>query len=117
MCIEIDCFDLVALMGASLGKIGKVFESVVTLLAHFERLVTSAAELLNGTLKANSQRVGWYIQNLTHRARDASAVRVDIVDGIELVRDLAAETMRQRVRDLVKDVEGHCDSFHGLVVY
>ena len=74
MAIEIDGLDDPALMGAFTDEIGEVLERNVALSLDTQGFVTATVKLLNGTLKANAERVGRETKNLPHRTGDASAV-------------------------------------------
>ena len=108
MAIKIDGLDNPTLMSAFADEVGKVLERNVTLSLDAQSFVTAAVKLLDGTLEANAEGVSGEAKDLPYRARDTSAVRVNIVDGSELSGDLLLQAVGKRVRNLVQDVVCRC---------
>lgn len=97
-----------------MDKIAKVLESDITLATHAERLIATAAELLNRALETDAERVSREAEDFASRARDPGTVGMDIVDGRQLGRDLGVEAVGERVRNLAENVEACCDRCVGV---
>lgn len=88
------------------NEVGEVLQCAFALSAYAQRLVAAAAELLDGALQTNAERIGRETKHLADRASDASAIGMHIVDRSQLAGDLGVETMREGTWYLVQDIEG-----------
>ena len=109
MSIQVHGLDDAPLVAAQLDEVAKVLESNVALATHAERLIATAAELLDRALETDAERVGREAEDLAGRAGDSSAVGMDVVDGCELRRNLGVEAMGERLWNLAENVEACCD--------
>lgn len=110
MRIQINIGHHTTLVFALSHQVPKVLERDITLLPHTESLVPTTAELLDRPLQSELQRVSGELENLSYGPRDARAVGVDVIHGLELLGDLGVEAMRERVGNLVQDVVCRSDS-------
>ena len=118
--VEVDGLDGGALLGAVADEVAEVAGGYLALAAGAEGLLAARKERLDRVLQAHAQVVRGDPQHLAHRSRDARAVRVHVVDRLELRRYLGCQTLRQRLRDLLQHVGCHRDDWRwksgGLVL-
>lgn len=115
--IQVHGLDDASVVAAQLDEVAKVLESDVALATHAERLIATAAELLNRALETDAERVGREAEDLASRAGDPGAVGMDVVDGRQLGRDLGVEAVGERVRNLAENVEACCDGCVGVSMH
>lgn len=104
MRLEVDIFDEGSLMGALSHEVPEVLECHLAFTADLEGFFPTLAELFHRASKVYSKVIRGEAENLSHGARDTGAVRVNIIDFCQPCRNLAVETVRKRIRDLLDNI-------------
>lgn len=110
---QVDGCDSIADFAALDDQVAEVLPRNLALALDLARVFAFGSELLDGALQADAQIVCGGFQDFADRRRNAIAIRMNVVDSLELGRDLTREAIWQGVWDLTDDVV-HGGDCYGL---
>jgi hypothetical protein len=94
---EIDSLNSLAQVVAAANEVTKVFAGDFCLHPKFSRLLFFVLQLLNVPLKTNANIVRWTLESASNFRADAQGVLVCVVNGGQLLGQLRAQSVRERL--------------------
>lgn len=108
---QVDSLHRLAQVVAAADQVAKVFACHLGLCSELACLLFLGLELLDVSLEANANVVGWAFESSADFRADAQSVLVGVINGCQLLRQLCAESVRKRLWNRGQDVgysDGNC---------